>query len=61
MHAVTLLLHNARGLGLYFRYPHEEMQQLTTWSHMVAGEYICGLEPGNSNMQVSLLLAASSS
>ena len=58
---VTLLLHRGGGesdggggFGLYFRYPFAEMQQLTTWSHMVQGEYICGLEPGNANMQVRL-------
>ena len=26
------------------------MKQLSTWSHMVKGEYICGIEPGNQNM-----------
>ena len=29
---------------------YKQMKQLTTWSHMVAGEYICGIEPGNANM-----------
>ena len=51
---VTLVLHcraeGSRALALYFKYPAAEMAQLTTWSHMVAGEYICGLEPGNANM-----------
>jgi hypothetical protein len=41
-------LHCADGLGLYFRYPWEQMRQLTTWSHMVRGEYICGIELGNA-------------
>ena len=57
---VTLLIHHGTGegegdpdraFGLFFRYPYEEMTQLTTWSHMVRGEYICGLEPGNANMR----------
>ena len=38
-------------MGLYFRYPLACMKQLTTWSHMVRGEYICGIEPGNANMR----------
>lgn len=38
------------GLGIYFRYPKEGMEQLTQWSHMIAGEYICGIEPGNATM-----------
>ena len=54
---VTLLLHRradedqpSKDFALYFRYPLSQMKQLTTWSHMVKGEYICGLEPGNANM-----------
>ena len=26
------------------------MEQLTQWSHVIAGEYICGIEPGNATM-----------
>ena len=38
-------------LGLYFKYPQALMPQLMQWNHMVAGEYICGLEPGNAGMK----------
>ena len=46
----TIVLHSrgsgsGRPMGLYFRYDLEQMPELTTWSHMVAGEYICGIEP----------------
>lgn len=47
----TIVLHSKRAsssggaLGLFFRYDLRQLPELTTWSHMVAGEYICGIEP----------------
>jgi hypothetical protein len=47
----TIVLHSKGAsktggpIGLFFRYDVKQLPELTTWSHMVAGEYICGIEP----------------
>ena len=38
-------------LALYLKYQKALLPELTQWNHLIGGEYICGLEPGNASMK----------
>ncbi|MDX9752549.1 MAG: aldose 1-epimerase family protein, partial [bacterium] len=40
-----------QGLGIYLRYRQKELPRFAQWKNMLAGAYVCGLEPANCSVQ----------
>ena len=41
------LLNDRLGLGLYWKFPRQEIPLVTQWQHFHKGTYVTGIEPGN--------------
>ncbi|MCJ7471940.1 MAG: aldose 1-epimerase family protein [Actinobacteria bacterium] len=39
---------NGKGIGIWLKYNKDNLPCLTQWKQMGMGEYVCGIEPGNS-------------
>ena len=41
---------NGEGLGISMKFSKKSLPYLMQWKHAASGEYVCGLEPGNSTL-----------
>lgn len=44
------VLNDRLGLGLYWKFPRQEIPLLNHWQHFHRGTYVMGIEPGNVSM-----------
>ena len=44
------LINDARQLGIYWKFPINEIPLVNQWQHFIRGTYVTGVEPGNASM-----------
>jgi len=49
-HVRVALLNDRLGIGLYWKFPKDELPILNQWQHFEAGTYVTGIEPGNCSV-----------
>ncbi|MBD3268013.1 DUF4432 family protein [bacterium] len=42
---------DGQGIGMYLRYRKNELHRFAQWKNMLAGGYVCGMEPCNCSVQ----------
>ena len=44
------LINDSLGLGIYWKFPQQEIPIVNQWQHFHRGTYVTGIEPGNASM-----------